>query len=135
VVVTSQQPANALTWFVAGNNVYELGYITLNDQTLTTVSTPFEVTGLAVLPVFDVPYKQYIYVVGSGGAVDVSVNPVLPPGFYLNQQVAVVGTSDTNTVTIDNGLGTSQNGFITLGLDNVIDYYWNGSYWSEENRR
>lgn len=135
IIVTSKQNGNKIYWFAAGNDQSELPYITIDNSTLTTPSTPYVADAPSTIPIFDVPFKQYIYVVGDGGPVSLTANPALTSGYYLNQQVAVIGTSDTDTVTIDNGLGTSQNGFITLGLDDAIDYYWNGSYWSEESRR
>ena len=134
IVITSRQNGNKFRWFVLGNDAADLNYIALTNSTFTTQSSPALTEAATSIPIFNVPYKQFVYVVGDG-PVTMTANPSLQAGYYVNQQVSVVGTNNTNTVTINNGDGMSQNGSVTLGLDDSIDYYWTGTYWNEENRR
>lgn len=78
---------------------------------------------------------QKIYVQGSGGAVTISANPKIAAGNQDGDLLLVVGRSDSNTVTIANGNGVSQNGAITLRVDDSILYSWDTTNWVEVSRR
>jgi len=76
--------------------------------------------------------KSYIKVVGNGGAVTLNNDPAIEDG--TNGKIVVIqGTSDTNTVTIANGVNTKlANGVsITLGEDDTVGFMFNGSEWVE----
>lgn len=75
--------------------------------------------------------RQTIYVAGSGGAVTVSASPPITAGTVSGQEIRLVGTSDTNTVTFENGSGLSINGSVELSDDSSIDLEWDGSQWRE----
>jgi hypothetical protein len=75
------------------------------------------------------------YIQGSGGAVTMSANPQIVVGTSVGQKMLLIGRSDTNTVTIANGNGVSLNGDITLGQDDTLYIYWDGTNWSEISRR
>ena len=78
--------------------------------------------------------EQVIFVAGTGG-VDISANPQIAAGTQVGQKLTIIGTSDTDTVTLDDGTGLSQNGSITLKQHYEIRYMWTGSVWKEEFRR
>ncbi len=98
-------------------------------------STPIDVVaGTGVVLVANPP-KQIHFIQGSGGAVDISVNPQITAGEVIGQEVRLVGRSDTNTVLLEDGSGLSLNGSWTAEANSVIDLFWDGAYWVETNRR
>jgi len=76
------------------------------------------------------------YVVGDGGAVDITANPKVEVGSTDGQLLRLIGTSDTNTVKLDNGTGLLLNGSCTLGDRGCLTLLWdNGqSVWMEISR-
>jgi hypothetical protein len=79
-------------------------------------------------------YRECQFVQGTGGVV-VTANPQINPGTIVAQELLIIGTSDVNTVQINNGTGTSQNGNCILGAGDAICYVWDGTVWSEIYRR
>lgn len=79
--------------------------------------------------------KAVYYVSGSGGAVTLG-SIAIANGSVDGQMVRIIGTSDTNAVTINHGSNTTQNGDITLSADDSILFRWNesASLWKEVNR-
>lgn len=75
------------------------------------------------------------FIQGSGGAVDITANPQISAGTTVGQEVVLIGRSDTNTVTLDDGTGLSLNGSCILDADNAIGLFWDGTNWSELWRR
>ncbi len=75
--------------------------------------------------------RQIIFVAGNGGAVNITANPQISAGSIIGQELRLVGRSATDTVQLDNGTGLSLNGTTVLGLDDVIDLFWDGSNWVE----
>lgn len=80
-------------------------------------------------------YSNVYFIQGDGGAVDITADPQISVGSAVGQRLLLIGQSDTNTVTIEHGTGTSQNGAIVLGKDDAIEYLWDGSVWVEVSRR
>lgn len=80
-------------------------------------------------------WDEITFVTGSGGPVDISANPQIAAGLWPGQTLTLIGTSDTNTVKMDSGTGTSQTASITLTSIRMISYVWNGTVWSEQWRR
>lgn len=78
---------------------------------------------------------QIFYMQGSGGAVDISANPQITAGTEVGALLILIGTSDTNTVKIDDSNGLSINGNFTMGNKDALGLVWNGSVWSEVFRR
>lgn len=78
---------------------------------------------------------ETIFIQGSGGAVDVTANPQIAAGTVVGQILRLIGRSDTNTVLLENGTGLSLNGNITMGDDDMINFFWDGTSWSEISRR
>lgn len=79
--------------------------------------------------------KSYIKVAGNGAAVTLDTNPAIEDGTE-GKIIYIQGTSDTNTVTIINGVNTKLiNGVsFTLGEDDTISLMYNGSVWVEQTR-
>lgn len=70
-------------------------------------------------------------VTGSGGPVTLGAIAIAN-GSYDGQEVVIQGTS-ANTVTINNGSNTSQNGHVTLDVGEAICFRWSaaGAVWEE----
>lgn len=75
------------------------------------------------------------FVAGSGGAVTVTATPQIAAATTVGQELIVVGTSDTNTVTLNDGNGLATNGPITLYNHYAAYFVWDGSVWFELPRR
>jgi len=78
---------------------------------------------------------QTIFVQGSGGAVTITANPAITTGAVVGQEVTLIGESDTNTLTINDGNGVSQNGPMLLRQNSAITYQADGTNWVEISRR
>lgn len=76
------------------------------------------------------------YVEGSGGAVDITANPQIGDGSVDGHRLTLIGTSDTNTLKLDNGDGLALNGSCTLGESGMIELIWDDgqSLWREVSR-
>lgn len=80
--------------------------------------------------------NEIIFIAGSGGAVDVSATPQVEAGDSDGDRLTLIGTSDTNTVTLEDGDGLSLNGTCVLGAEDVLELVWSDddSLWYETNR-
>ena len=102
--------------------------------TITTLA----VTAAGSIPASGAPTKEIYLVSGSGGAVTCG-SVAIQNGYAdstIAQHIKIIGTSDTNTVTINNNCNTDQNGSITLGDGDAIEYIWDNSnsIWRETGR-
>lgn len=79
--------------------------------------------------------RQLRFLESSGGAVTVFANPQIAAGSTIGQELVLCGGSDTNTLRINDGTGTSQNGSVVLTTNSRIYYFWNGTKWDEISRR
>ena len=77
--------------------------------------------------------KPIMHIQGSGGAVDITANPQIAAG-TSGQILILEGTSDTNTVQLDNGNGLHLHGDAILGDDDIIVLYQGTSEWEEITR-
>jgi hypothetical protein len=75
------------------------------------------------------------FVAGDGGPIDITANPQIAAGSSDGQELKIIGTSDANYVTLDHGTGLSMNGSYDLSLDKSIEFVWDGTNWTETNRR
>jgi hypothetical protein len=79
--------------------------------------------------------RQLWFVEGSGGAVTVTANPQIAAATTVGQELLVMGTSNTNTLTLADGNGLSLNGPVTLMNHQSLYLVWDGSVWVEIPRR
>ncbi len=69
-------------------------------------------------------------IAGSGGAVDLTSNPqVVTSGRTSGDICYLLGTSDTNTVKIDNGTGVVLSASLTFANNNLEQFMFNGTSW------
>lgn len=80
--------------------------------------------------------RQLRYIEGSGGAVDVSVNPQIAAGTIDGQEMRLTGTDDTNTVLLEHGNGLILNGSWIGRAGSVLDLFWSAgaAAWIETGR-
>jgi hypothetical protein len=78
--------------------------------------------------------EQVAFVQGSGGAVNISRNPQIQPHTLLGAKLTLVGKSETNTLTLEDGDGLSLNGPAELGENDVLSLIWNGTVYVETRR-
>ena len=74
------------------------------------------------------------FVKGNGGAVTVTANPQISAGNYVGQRLELIGTDDTNTITLQNGTGLALNGTWVAGNGSTMHMVWNGSVWQDDGR-
>ena len=75
-----------------------------------------------------------VYVAGNSGDINITANPQIADGIFNGQELCLVGTSDTDTVTLEDGNGLDQNGAAVLGVNDEICYKWNLTDWRESTR-
>ena len=73
---------------------------------------------------------------GSGGAVTLNGTTAITDGEVDGQRLIIKGTSDTNTVRINDGANTSLNGYVILRSGEEIELTWDStsSVWEEKTR-
>lgn len=116
------------------SNVLESGQSSGSGDDVTIATTGF----LQVLGVSSIiqPSTKYVFVVGAGGVVALTSNPSIMPGVN-GQELVVIGTSDSATLTINDGNGTKMAGNCTLGAYDSISFVYDGFFahsWIETAR-
>lgn len=99
-------------------------------------ASPYAVTAGTSIPFVAGTKRIKKYVQGSGGAVTVTANPRIQAGTIDGQELMLVGCSDTNTVSLDDGNGLKKNGQDVMGDNSVTVYNWDASQslWVEISR-
>lgn len=70
------------------------------------------------------------FVAGSGGAVIVTAAARIAAGSAAGQELTLIGRSDTNTVTLQDGNGLSTGGqTLTLVADSIVTFMFDGVNW------
>ena len=100
------------------------------------------VTAAGGVTLSSISYSNYVWIVGSGGAVTVTKTPSVTAGTADGQELRIIGTSATNTVTLQDqtnlaSSGLSLNGNWVGGKDSVLTLHWDAtqSLWIEDSRR
>ena len=78
--------------------------------------------------------EEMMYIAGSGGAIDITANPQIVAGTIDGQILKLYGTSDVNTVTLEDGNGLELRGSVLLGANDFIELQWNLTSWAETSR-
>lgn len=100
------------------------------------------VTAAGGVSLSSISYENFAWVAGNAGAVTVTALPNVTAGTADGQILRLVGTSNTNTVTLQDqanlaSSGLSLNGNIVLAKDSVLVAHWDAaqSLWIEDSRR
>jgi hypothetical protein len=104
--------------------------------------SPESVTAGGGISLSAVVSSNLVWVAGSGGAVIVTKTPSVTAGTADGQKLNIVGTSATNTVTLQDqanlaSSGLSLNGNWVGGKDSNLSLHWDAtqSLWVEDSRR
>jgi hypothetical protein len=97
--------------------------------------SPEQITAGGGITVTATGGDEMIFIEGSGGAVNITANPQISAGAFVGQCIVLIGRSDTNTVTLDDGDGLDLNGTIELFLNTIIELIWSGTTWLEKSRK
>lgn len=107
-----------------------------------TSASPQSVTAGGGISLSSISYNNIVWVVGNGGAVTVTATPSITAGTANGQRLLVIGTSNTNTVRLDDEATTAGstlqlNGAWVGGLYSVLELMWDhtGGFWVEVARR
>jgi len=114
------------------NNYNQAQYITRwlpETNKLVETGTITDATGITVAMLSDVIYYS------EDGATDISANPQIADG-KNGQKITIIGSSDSNTLTLDDGTGLALTGQSVLGLgDSITLVYSSGlDLWVEISR-
>ena len=96
----------------------------------TNASPTAIVAGTGITSLNAAMIQGYI-IEGSGGAVNITANPQIEAGATVGQILIIQGTSNTNTVTFEDGDGLSLNGTFVANALSAIVLQWNGTHWRE----
>jgi hypothetical protein len=78
--------------------------------------------------------SEIIFIAGDGGPADITANPQIQAASNVGARLMLIGTSDTDTVTIEDGDGLALNGSMLIKNMSVIELTFNGSVWQEISR-
>ena len=119
-----------------------------NSDTTTAVNTPTVYTISAATGITALSQSReythegsrrhfHMHVVSDGGAIDITADPQIVVGLQ-NDILTLEGTSDTNTVQLDNGTGVSLAGGVPMVLTDgdiiTLVYNTTGTTWTECSR-
>lgn len=79
--------------------------------------------------------RQVRFIKSTGGAVPITATPQIAAGLTIGQELVLIGVSDVDYITLADLNGLSLNGSIDLKNNVVIYLVWNGTIWTEINRR
>jgi hypothetical protein len=107
---------------------------------------PQQVQAATGITLASIMYYNFVWVVGYNGSIDapqtVTATPSITAGTADGQILHVIGTSATNTVTLQDNAGLAGsnlqlNGTWVGGLYSQLDLHWDNTlgYWVEDNRR
>jgi hypothetical protein len=99
-----------------------------------SVASPVTVAAAVGVPVLTAD-RQMIFVKSVGGAVAITANPQVAPAVGVGQELIVIGTSDTNYISLADGNGLALNGGIDVKANRTITLVWTGAVWLEMGRR
>ncbi len=83
-------------------------------------------TGIAITGQLD----QVWFIKGTGG-VTISANPAIAAGERVGQMLTLIGRSNSDTVRLNDALGTSLKGDWLGEADSIIRLMWDGTNWVE----
>ena len=139
--VSGSSAGQVLTWNSSGDPSFQAP--TSAAPSLNGGSGSAEsVTAGGGISLSSIAYSNFVWVAGSSGAVTVTKTPSVTVGTADGQRLNIVGTSATNTVTLQDqanlaSSGLSLNGNWVGGKDSVLALHWDAtqSLWVEDARR
>lgn len=83
---------------------------------------------------FTIKAKTGFMQLTAASAVTSDTTTAIEDGVDIGQFLFLVGTDDTNTVTIKDAANTAMAGDLTLGANDTLFLFWTGSIWAEISR-
>ena len=106
-----------------------------NQKVTGTKASPTQITVSGITNgIVEAVQFQIIFIEGSGGAIDVTADPQVADAEADYQHIWLYGCSDTNTVKFEHGTGLILNGNFTMGEDDILKLFYNGTDWIETGR-
>ena len=115
---------------VSASNVKDAILESYGSKVTGTLVTPASITSSSGVIVSNV-FRETMFLEGSGGAVDITCNPQISPATILGSELTLIGSSDSNSVKIQNGNGVHVSGTIILKLRSTLKLIWDGIMWTE----
>lgn len=81
-----------------------------------------------------VAIDQVLFVQGNAGPIDITANPQIEFHTIPGAKLTIIGMSNTNKLTLENGNGLVLNGTAELGLNDVLELLWCGDNYLELGR-
>ena len=107
-----------------------------------TSASPQSIVAATGISLSSITYSNIVWVVGDSGAVTVTATPSITAGTANGQRLLVIGTSNTNTVTLQDEAGLTGsalrlNGSWVGAKYSILELVWdhNASEWDEISRR
>lgn len=110
---------------------FETGANSTTKRVITgTRAAPSEIVAATGI-VFTGSYWDNVwFIAGSGGAVTVTAAARIAAGTNAGQELTLIGRSDTNTVTLEDGNGIETGGqTLILVADSVVTFIWDSVNW------
>lgn len=104
-------------------------------QITGTRSVPIGISASVGISFTGLPVFHTWFVEGSGGPVTVTANPAITAGSQVGQKLTIIGRSDINTLTFNDGNGLDLNGPVILESSSCIGLEFDGTNWFEIFRR
>lgn len=125
--------ARTVTFFDGQQSATPPSLGSLNRTVTGSEGVPELITAGGGIAIADVPVEM-IFVAGNGGPIDITVDPQIAVGTTIGQELTIVGTSDANTVLLQDGTGLKLNGALLLKAKTNITLLWTGTVWKEVGR-
>lgn len=100
-------------------------------NTAREFATPTPITAIANQTVF--PHSQ-ILIITAAAAITLGSTTSIADGYFPGQPLTIIGTSDSNTITINDNTNTKMAGNVTLGVSDSITFLWDKTDWIETSR-
>jgi hypothetical protein len=112
-----------------------LNFPTTSPTIIGSQASPTLITAAGGVAFSGSNYFNTKYIAGNGGAVTITANPQIAAGSAVGQQLRIICTDATDTVSFADGTGLSLNGPFVCGNNSAIVLDYNGSVWTEIARR
>lgn len=120
------------------SDIVNLAYMQANAQINSisgTRASPQSVTAAGGIVGSSTATLQTIFVKSNSGAVNITANPQLTASAVVGAERTIIGTSDTDTLQLDDGDGLELNGPCVLGNGDTITLICSVSgTWTEKSR-
>lgn len=99
-----------------------------------TRGSPNNITTSGITFVAATGKRQIWFVATSSGEVTVTANPQISAGTTVGSELWLVGTSNDNYPTFNDGTGLALKGACSITLNVILKLFWDGSNWVESGR-